>query len=65
MTTETRWQQLDLSNLQDRLEQAKRLLEQAALLAATRDGDRVSALADLHRQIAEDQRGDPQRQRYR
>ncbi|MCB9947522.1 MAG: hypothetical protein H6842_06820 [Rhodospirillaceae bacterium] len=65
MTTETRWRPLDLSGLQDRLEQARLLLEQAALLAATRDGDRVSALADLHRRIAEEHRADPHRQRYR
>ena len=65
MTTETRWQQLDLSALEERLEQAKQLLEQAAVLAATRDGDRVAALADLHRRIAEENRADPHRQRYR
>ena len=65
MTTSATWNPLDLSNLIERLEQAKALLEQAAALAAVHDADQLTAVTELHRRLNEEGRADPHGRRYR
>ncbi len=63
-----RWQRMDLSNLVDRLEQARVLLEQAAAMVAVQDVSRVAPMAELQRRLAEEQEdrhGHADRRRYR
>lgn len=59
------WRRLDFSQLEDRLLEVKRLLEQAAALAAAADGERVAAVARQSVRQAEAAGADPQRRRYR
>jgi len=56
---------MDFSNLENRLLEVKRLLEQAAALAAAADGERVAAVARQSVKQAEAKGADPQRRRYR
>jgi hypothetical protein len=65
MTTSSEWAPLDFSGLIQRLEEAKSLLEQAAALAAVADAGRLTAVSELHRRLAEDDRADAHRRRYR
>lgn len=57
MGTDARWAPLDLSGLVARLEEAKALLEQAAVLAAAQDSARLAAMADLQRRLAGEREG--------
>jgi hypothetical protein len=64
MKQTNQWKPLDLSNLVDKLTEAKTLLEQAAALAAAREGDKVRTMAELQRsKVEETQSGG--RRRYR
>jgi len=64
MKQTNQWKPLDLSNLVDKLTEAKTLLEQAAALAAAREGDKVRTMAELQRsKVKEAQSGG--RRRYR
>lgn len=65
MSTTSQWEPLDFTGLIERLEEAKGLLEQAATLAAAHDGGRITAVAELHRRLAEDDHADAYRRRYR
>jgi hypothetical protein len=47
------------------LEEAKTLLEQAAALAAVHDAGRLTAVAELHRRLTEDDHADAHRRSYR
>jgi hypothetical protein len=65
MATTSSWQPLDMTRLVQRLEEAKALLEQAAVLAAARDAGRLTAVAELQRRLAEEDHADTQRRPYR
>jgi hypothetical protein len=65
MATTSSWQPLDMSRLVQRLEEAKALLEQAAVLAAAQDAGGLTAVAELQRRLAEEHHADPQRRPYR
>lgn len=65
MTTESRWTELDMSGLINRLEQARTLLEQAAALTAADDAGRVAAVTELQRRLAEERHDNPNRRRHR
>ena len=65
MRKATRWEPLDLSALEARLVEVKRLFEQAAALAAAQDANRVAVVSTLQRRQAEERRGNPKRRQYR
>lgn len=64
MKQTNQWKPLDLSNLVDKLTEAKTLLEQAAALAAAREGDKVRTMTELQRSKAEEAQSGGRR-RYR
>jgi hypothetical protein len=59
------WQPLDLSRLTERLSEVKRLLEQAAALAAAEEGRRALAMTRVQQEKAEQAHAEPHRRRYR
>jgi len=64
MSTPNHWQKTDLTNLLAKLTEAKQLLEQAAALAAAREGNNVRLMAELQRQKDGEQTiGKPRRYR--
>ncbi len=66
MTTRKRSGELDLSGLISRLEEAKRLLEQAAALGAAQDRAKVEAMTALQtKKTDQEPRGAATRRRYR
>lgn len=64
MSTLNHWQKADLTDLLGKLTEAKQLLEQAAALAAAREGNKVRIMAELQRQKDGEQTiGKPRRYR--
>jgi len=64
MSTHKHWQKADLTGLLGKLTEAKQLLEQAAALAAAREGHNVRIMAELQRQKDGEQNiGKPRRYR--
>ena len=65
MTKIPRWRPIEFSDLEERLAEAKSLLEQAARLIEAEETRKVSTIANLHLDRAKRRNGDPNRRRYR
>ena len=65
MTKNPRWRPMDFSDLEERLAEAKSLLEQAARLIEAEEIRKVATITNLHLDRAKNRNGDPNRRRYR